>query len=70
METTTRGKEKCQMGCVVWKGGGPHKELGKRGMKKKSVKFELRSVERGGVKDCGMKLRSTARRGCGSTEWN
>jgi len=36
----------------------PQKVLEKRGMKKKSVKFKLRSTERGGVKEYGMKLRS------------
>jgi hypothetical protein len=68
METTTRVKEEHQMGSVVWKRGGPQKVLEKRRMKKKSVKFELMSAERGGVKKCGMKLRSTERGGCRSAE--
>jgi hypothetical protein len=56
---TTRGKEECQMGSVVWKRGVPQKVLGKPGMKKKSVMFKLRSAKSGGVKKYGMKLRST-----------
>jgi len=47
---TTRGKDKRQMGSVVWKRGVPQKVLEKRGMKKKSVKFKLRSAERGGFR--------------------
>jgi len=38
------------MGSVVWKRGVPQTVLEKRGMKKKSVKFELRSAERGGCR--------------------
>jgi len=56
------------MGSVVWKRGVPQKVLEKRGMKKKSVKFKLRSAERGGVKECRMKWRSTGREGCRSVE--
>ena len=48
--------------------GVPQKVLKKRGMKKKSVKFKLRSAERGGVKEYGMKLRSAERGGCRSAE--
>jgi len=48
MGTTSRGKEERQMGRVVWKRGVPQTGLEKRGMKKKSVKFKLRSTERGG----------------------
>jgi len=59
MGTTSRGKEECQRGSVVWKRGVPQKVLEKRGMKKKSIKFKLRSAERGGVKECGMKFMST-----------
>jgi len=54
MGTTTRGKEEHQMGSVVWKRGVPQKVLEKCGMKKKRVKFKLRSAERGGVKECRM----------------
>jgi len=43
-----------QMGSVLWKGGVPQTVLEKHGMKKKSVKFKLRSTERGGVKECRM----------------
>jgi len=68
MGTTSRGKEQLQMGSVVWKRGVPQKVLEKHGMIKKSVKFQLRSAERGGVKTCGMKLRSAKRGGCRSTE--
>jgi len=60
------------MGSVVWKRGVPQKVLEKRGMKRKSVKFKLRSAERGGAEECGMKLRS-AKRGwvkeCGVKYW-
>jgi len=70
MGTTTRGKDECQMGSAVWTRGVPQKVLEKRGMKKKSVKFKLRSAERGEVKECGMKLRSTKRGGSRSVEWN
>jgi len=45
MGTTSRGKEEHQMRSVVWKGGVPQKVLEKRGMKKKSVKFKLRSAD-------------------------
>jgi hypothetical protein len=58
MGTTTQGKEEWQMGSVVWKYGVPQKVLGKRGMKKKSVKFKLRSAKRGRVKECAMNLTS------------
>ena len=34
-------------------------------MKKKSIESKLRRAERGGVKECGMKLRSTERGGGG-----
>jgi hypothetical protein len=44
----------------------PQKELEKRGMKMKSVMFKLRSAERGGVKECGMKLMNAKRGGCRS----
>jgi len=64
METTTRGKEERQMGSVVWKRGVLQKVLEKRGMKKRSVNFKLRSTEREGVKECGMKLRSAETGGC------
>ena len=63
MATTTRGKEERQMGSVVWKRGVPQKVLEKCGMKKKSVQFKLGSGERGGVKECGMKLWSAERGG-------
>jgi len=59
MGTTTTAKEKCQMASIVWKRGVPQKVLEKRGMKMKSVRFKLRITERGSVKECGMKLRST-----------
>jgi len=68
MGTTTRGNEERQMGSVVWKRGVPQKLLEKRGMKKKSVKFQLRSAERGGVKECRMKLRSAERGGFRTAE--
>jgi hypothetical protein len=55
---TTRGKEERQMGSIVWKRGVPQKVLEKHGMKKKSIKFKLMSAERGGVKECGMEMRS------------
>jgi hypothetical protein len=55
-------------GSVVWKRWEPQKELEKRGMKKQSIKFKLRSTERGGVKKWGIKLRSTERGGCRSAE--
>ena len=58
MGTTSRGKAECQMGSVVWKRGVRQKVLEKRGMKKQSVKFKLRSAERVVVKECGMELRS------------
>jgi len=54
MGTTTRGKEERQMGSVVWKRGVPQKVLEKRGMKKKSVTFKLRSAEKEWGKGCGM----------------
>jgi len=38
------------MGSVVWTRGVPQKELEKRGMKKKIIKFKLRSAERGGCR--------------------
>ena len=57
------GKEKRQMGSVVWKRGVPQKVLEKHGIKKKSVKSKRRSAKEGGVKRCGMKLRSTKRGG-------
>jgi len=66
MGTTTRGKEERRVPSVVWKRRVPQKVLEKRGMKKKSVKFKLRSAERGGVKEYGMKLRSAKRGGCRS----
>jgi len=66
---TTRRKEDCQMGSVVWKRRVPQKVLEKRGMKKKSVKFKLRSAEREGVKEYGMKLWSAERGGFRSGEW-
>jgi len=65
---TNRGKEERQMGSVVWKGGVPQKVLEKRGMKKESVKFKLRSAERGGVKEYAMKLRRAERGGWRSAE--
>jgi len=68
MGTTTRGKEERQVRSVVWKRRVPQKVLEKRGMKKKSVKFKLRSTERGGVKEYGMTLRSAKRGGCRSAE--
>jgi len=68
MGTTTRGKEERQVRSVVWKRRVPQKVLEKRGMRKKSVKFKLRSAERGGVKEYGMKLRSAERGGCRSVE--
>jgi len=55
MGTTGRGKEERQMGSDVWKRGVPQMVVEKRGMKKKSVKYKLRSAERGG---------------CRSAEWN
>jgi len=61
MGTTSRGKEERQMGSVVWTRVVPQKVLEKRGMKKKSVRFKLRSAESGGVKEYGMKLRSAER---------
>jgi len=68
METTTRGKEERQMGSIVWKRGVPQKVLEKRSMKKKSIKFKVRSAERGGDKKCGMTLRSAKKGGCRSAE--
>jgi len=68
MGTTTRGKEKRQMGSVVWKRGVPQKVLEKCGMKKKNVKFKLRSAEKGEVEEYGMQLRSAERGGCRSAE--
>jgi len=56
-------KRSAKMGSVVWKRGVEQKVLEKRGMKKKRIKSMLRSAERGGVKECGMKLKSTQRRG-------
>jgi len=50
MGTTIRGKEERQMGSVVWKREVPQTVLEKRGMKKKSVKFKLRSAKRGGCR--------------------
>jgi len=38
------------MGSIAWKRGVPQTVLENCGMKKKSVKFKLRSTERGGVK--------------------
>jgi len=70
MGTTTRGKEERQMGIVVWKRGVPQKVLEKRGMKKQSVKYKLRSAERRGVRECEMKLRSARTGGSRSAEWN
>jgi len=68
MGTTTRGKEERQMGSVVWKRGVPRKVFEIRGMRKGSIKFTLRSVERGGVEECRMELRSAQRGGCRSSE--
>jgi len=68
MGTTTRGKEERQMGIVVWKRGVPQKVLEKRGMKKQSVKYKLRSAERRGVRECEMKLRSARTGGSRSAE--
>ena len=65
---TTRGKEERQMGSVVWKRGVSQKVLEKRGMMNKSVKFKLRSAERRGVKEYGMKLRTAERGGFRSAE--
>jgi len=50
MGTTSRGKEERQMGSVVWTRGVPQTVWEMRGMKKKSVKFKLRSAERGGCR--------------------
>jgi len=50
MGTTSRGKEERQMGSVVWNRGVPQTVLEKRGMKKKSIKFKLRSAEREGCR--------------------
>jgi len=61
MGTTTRGKEECQLGSNVWKREVPQKVLEKPGMKKNSVKSKPRSAESGGVKECGMTLRSPKR---------
>jgi len=58
MRTTTTGNEEHQMGSVVWKRGVPQKVLEKCGMKNKGIQFTLRSAEREGVQECGMKLRS------------
>jgi len=55
MGTTSRGKQERQMGSVVRKRGVPQTVLEKRGMKYKILKFTLRSAARGG---------------CRSTEWN
>jgi len=63
-------KRIARWGSVVWKRGVPQKELEMHGMKKKRVKFTLRSAERGGVQEYGMKLRTVERRGCQSAEWN
>jgi len=68
MGTTTRGTEEPQMGSVEWKSGVPQKVLEKCGMKEQSVKCKLRSAERGGVKECGMTLRSAERGDCRSEE--
>ena len=68
MGTTSRGNKERQMGSVVWKRGVPQKVLEKRRMKKKSIKFRLRSAEKGGVMECGMKLRRAERGGCRSAE--
>jgi len=70
MGTTTRGKEECQIGSVAWRREVPQKVLQKHGMKKKRIKFKLRSAERGGVKECGMELRNAEIRGWRSAEWN
>jgi len=67
---TTRGKEERQMGTVVWKRGVPQKVLQKRSMKKKSIKLKLRSAERGGVKEYGMKFRRAESGGCRCEEAN
>ena len=56
------------MGSVVWKRGVPQKVLEKCGMKKKNVKFKLRSAEKGEVEEYGMQLRSAERGGCRSAE--
>jgi len=61
MGPTTMGNEEHQMRSVVWKRGVPQNVLEKRGMTMKSVKFKLRSAERGGVMECRMKLRSAER---------
>jgi len=68
MGTTTRRKEERQIGSIVWKREVPQKVLEKRGMKKKSVKFQLRSTEIEGVKECGMKLRRAEKRRWRSAE--
>jgi hypothetical protein len=39
-------------------------------MKRKRVKFKLRSAERGVVIDCRMKLKSAEKGGCRSAEQN
>jgi len=58
------------MGSIVWKRGVPKKELEKCGMKKKSVKFKLRSAEIEGVRECRKKLRSAERGQCRSAACN
>jgi len=50
MGTTSSVKEERQMGIVVWKRGVPQKVLEKHGMRKKSVKLQLRSAEREGCR--------------------
>jgi len=45
MRTTPKGKEDCQMGSGVLKRGVPQKVLEKRTMKKKNIKFKLRSTD-------------------------
>jgi len=44
------------MGSIVWERGVTHKVLKTSGMKQKRVISQLRSIERGGVNECGMKL--------------
>jgi hypothetical protein len=68
MGITTRAKEECQMGSVGWKREVPQKVLQKRGMKKQTVKFKLRSAKKGEVKECEMKLRRAERGGCSCAE--
>jgi len=68
MGTTTSGKVERQMVSDVWKRGVPQTVLEKCGMKKKSIKFNLRNTERGEDMECRMKLRSAKRGGCRSAE--